>query len=105
MSSLKSRGASGMTTSFALTKMRKPPNGSKARAHHEKRRVAAKIVRRLRCFVCIEICRAREQEPGREHQRTLDQGRIREWVRMSSDRDIVVLADDVAILVRRSRNE
>src|SRR5205807_8290303 len=48
---------------------------------------------------------ARKQEPGSWRQRPLDQGRIREWVGMSSDRDIIILADDVDILVSRMRDD
>src|SRR5260370_42676263 len=68
-----------------FARMTKPPNRSKARAHHEQRRVVAKILRCVRCFVCIEICRAREQEPGRWLQRPLDQGRIRESVYLDAN--------------------
>jgi plasmid stabilization system protein ParE len=38
-----------------FARMTKLPNGSNARAHHEQRRVAAKTLRCVRCFVCIEI--------------------------------------------------
>src|SRR6516165_6139822 len=84
--------------------MTKPPYGSHSGSHHEKRCVLLKLPRGLRCVVRVDIRRSCKQKPGCWRQRPLDEGRVRERIRMRPDRDVIVLADDVDGLVRCMRD-
>src|SRR5258708_32450758 len=64
-----------------------------------------KILRLLWLTVRLQVRRAGEQEPRRRCEHLLDEGRIRERIRMRTDRDVVALAYEVDKPVRCMRDD
>jgi len=90
MSSLKSRGASGMTGLLGFCSNDEGAKRERCPCAHEQRQGVAKILRRARGFFCIEICRAANRTQGAGVSDRLDQGRNTGGVDTGSDRRLGV---------------